>query len=58
MSINALMNMVVELLVCDAQGRGRSNAISRSNSRNVIRTRKIFMEKSRHPDPIQSNPHS
>lgn len=41
-----------------AHGRGSSNAISRSNSKNVMATRKNFMEKGRRADPIGSNPHS
>lgn len=48
----------VRLLVCDAQGRGRSRAISRSNSRNVMAIKKNFMENGSRADPIGSNPHS
>ena len=58
MSSSAMVSMVVRLSVCDAHGSGRSRAISRSNSRNVIATRKNFMEKGRRADPIGSNPHS
>lgn len=52
------MSMVGSLSVCEAQGRGSSSAISRSNSKNVMATRKNFMEKGRRADPIGSNPHS
>lgn len=50
--------MVDSLFVCEAQGRGSSSAISRSNNKNVIATRKNFMEKGNRADPIGSNPHS
>lgn len=53
-----MMSIVVSLLVCDAQGSGSSSAISKSKSRNVIATRKNFMEKGRRADPIGSKPHS
>lgn len=46
------------LVVWDAHGRGNRRAISRSNSRNVIATKKNFIEKGRRADPIGSNPHS
>lgn len=52
------MSIVVRLVVCEAHGSGKSSAISRSNSRNVMATRKNFMEKGRRADPIGSNPHS
>lgn len=52
------MSIVGRLFVCEAQGRGSSRAISRSNSRNVMATRKNFMEKGKRADPIGSNPHS
>lgn len=58
MSSSAIVSMVVRLFVWDAHGSGRSRAISRSNSKNVIATRKNFMEKGRRADPIGSNPHS
>lgn len=41
-----------------AQGRGRSRAISRSKRRNVIATRKNFIENGSRAEPIGSNPHS
>lgn len=50
--------MSLRLLVWDAQGRGRRRAISRSNRRNVMATRKNFMEKGSRADPMGSNPHS
>lgn len=53
-----MVSIVFRLLACDAHGRGRSRAISRSNSRNVMATRKNFMENGRRADPIGSNPHS
>ena len=53
-----MISMVDSLFVCEAQGRGSSSAISRSNSKNVIATKKNFMEKGRRADPMGSNPHS
>lgn len=40
------------------QGRGRSRAISRSNRRNKIATKKNRRENGRRADPSGSNPHS
>lgn len=53
-----MVSIVVRLSVCDAHGSGRSRAISRSNSRNVMATKKNFIEKGRRADPMGSNPHS
>lgn len=53
-----MVSIVFRLSTCDAHGSGRSSAISRSNNRNVIATRKNFMEKGRRADPMGSNPHS
>lgn len=50
--------MVFRLSVCDAHGRGRRRAISRSKSKNVMATKKNFIEKGRRADPIGSKPHS
>lgn len=50
--------MVKSLSVWEAHGRGSKRAISRSNSRKVIATRKNFIEKGRRADPIGSKPHS
>lgn len=58
MSVSDIIIMVFRLFVWEAHGSGRSRAISRSNSRNVIATRKNFIEKGRRADPIGSNPHS
>lgn len=52
------MSIVFRLVVCEAQGSGRRSAISKSKRRNVMATRKNFMEKGRRADPIGSNPHS
>lgn len=52
------MSIVDRSFVCEAHGRGSSSAISRSNNRNVMATRKNFMEKGRRADPIGSKPHS
>lgn len=41
-----------------AHGSGRSSAISRSNSRNRIATRKNRIENGSRADPNGSNPHS
>lgn len=57
-SNRAIVSISVRLLVWDAQGKGRRRAISRSNRRKVIATRKNFMEKGRRADPIGSKPHS
>lgn len=57
-SNKAIVNMSVRLLVWDAQGRGRRRAISRSNRKKVMATRKNFMEKGSRADPIGSKPHS
>ena len=53
-----MVSIVFRLVVCEAHGSGRSRAISRSKRRNVMATRKNFMEKGRRVDPIGSNPHS
>ena len=53
-----MVSIVFKLVVCEAHGSGRRSAISRSNRRNVMATRKNFMEKGRRADPIGSNPHS
>ena len=53
-----MVSMVDNLFVCEAQGRGSSSAISRSNSKNVIATKKNLIEKGRRADPMGSNPHS
>ena len=52
------MSIVPRLFVCEAHGSGRRSAISRSKRRNVIATRKNFMERGRRADPVGSNPHS
>lgn len=43
---------------CVAHGVGRRRAISKSNRRNRIATRKNRIEKGRRADPSGSNPHS
>ena len=43
---------------CIAQGSGSRRAISRSNKRNVIATRKNFIEKGNRAEPMGSKPHS
>ena len=54
-----MVSTVYRLVVCEAHGSGRSSAISRSNKRNVMATRKKkVMEKGRRADPMESNPHS
>lgn len=50
--------MTTSLFVWEAHGSGRRSAISRSNSRKVIATRKNFIENGSRADPIGSNPHS
>lgn len=41
-----------------AHGSGSNNAISRSNNKKVIATRKNFIENGSRAEPIGSNPHS
>ena len=53
-----MVSIVDRLFVCEAQGRGSNNAISRSNNRNVMATKKNFMEEGKRADPIGSDPHS
>lgn len=48
----------IRLFVCIAHGRGSSRAISRSKRRNVMATRKNFMEKGRCAEVVGSKPHS
>lgn len=52
------MSIVFRWLVWEAHGRGSRRAISRSKSRNVIATRKNFIEKGRRAEPMGSKPHS
>lgn len=42
----------------EAHGSGSRRAISRSNNRNVMATRKNFIENGSRADPIGSKPHS
>lgn len=58
MRVNAMTVGVLTSGNCIAHGRGRSSAISRSNSRKVIATRKNFIEKGRRAELMGSNPHS
>lgn len=51
-------SIVTSLLVWEAHGSGSSNAISRSNNKKVIATKKNFIEKGRRAEPIGSKPHS
>lgn len=53
--VSGLVSMVFRLLVYDAQGKGKRRVISRSNSKNIIATRKNFMEKGKCAEPIVSN---
>lgn len=46
------------LSVWEAHGKGSRRAISRSNSKNVMATKKNFIENGRRADPIGSKPHS
>lgn len=53
------INSIVEsLLVWEAHGRGNRSAISKSNNKKVIATRKNFIENGRRADPMGSKPHS
>lgn len=51
-------SMIRSLFVCEAHGRGSKRAISKSNNKKVIATRKNFIENGRRADPIGSKPHS
>ena len=53
-----MVSMVPKLFVCEAHGSGRRSAISRSKRRNVMATKKNFIEKGKRADPMGSNPHS
>ena len=55
---NEKVSVIVRFVDCMAHGRGNNRAISKSKSRNVIATRKNFMEKGRRAELIGSNPHS
>lgn len=54
----AIPVIILRFIVWNAQGRGRSSAISKSNKRNVIAIRKNFMVKGRRVISVGSNPHS
>lgn len=56
--VNAIVTGVPTFENCIAQGSGSSNAISRSNSRKVIATKKNFIENGSRAELIGSNPHS
>lgn len=58
MRIEAHVSVVVGVCSWTAHGSGRSRAISRSNSRNRIATRKNRIENGSRADPSGSNPHS
>lgn len=58
MRARAIVTITFSFIVWDAHGSGRSSAISRSNSRKVIATRKNFIENGRRAEPIGSKPHS
>lgn len=53
-----MVSIVPRLFVWEAHGSGNRSAISRSKRRNVMATRKNFMEKGKRADPMGSNPHS
>lgn len=56
--IKAEIIITLVLVVWIAHGRGSSRAISRSNNRNVIATRKNFIENGKRAELDGSNPHS
>lgn len=56
--MNAMVVGAYMLGNCIAQGSGRRSAISRSNSRKVIATRKNFIENGSRAELMGSNPHS
>ena len=53
-----MVSIEFRFAVCEAHGSGRRSAISRSKRRNVMATKKNFIEKGKRADPIGSNPHS
>lgn len=57
-SNRATVSIFLGCFFCDDKGSGRSSAIFRTNSTNVITIRKNFIKKGRHTDPIGSNVHS
>lgn len=56
--VSDMVSIIFKLSVWEAHGSGRSRAISRSKRRNVIATRKNFIENGRRADPMGSKPHS
>lgn len=56
--MKAVNIMMLILYIWMAHGSGSRSAISRSNSKKVIATRKNFIENGRRAEPIGSNPHS
>lgn len=50
--------MTISLFVWEAHGNGNKSAISRSNNKKVMATRKNFIENGSRAEPIGSNPHS
>ena len=42
-----MVSIVFRLVVCEAHGSGRSSAIKKKKRRNVMATRKNFIEKGR-----------
>lgn len=58
MRMDAMVNSMFVLGNCMAHGSGRSRAISRSNNRKVIATRKNFIENGSRAELMGSNPHS
>uniref|UniRef100_A0A2K6MB51 Cadherin-4 n=1 Tax=Rhinopithecus bieti TaxID=61621 RepID=A0A2K6MB51_RHIBE len=62
--VRIVINMIDDLIITGrfvvwrAHGRGNSRAISKSNNRKVIVTRKNFMEKGMRAEFSESNPHS
>ena len=58
MRVDATATSMFVLGNCIAHGNGRSSAISRSNSRKVIATRKNFIENGSRAELMGSNPHS
>lgn len=56
--MKAVNIMMLILYIWIAHGSGSRSAISRSNSKKVIATRKNFIENGRRAEPMGSNPHS
>lgn len=56
--IKAIAVIVLVLIVWIAHGSGSNRAISKSNNKNVMATRKNFIENGKRAELVGSKPHS